>query len=422
MVDIQVEFLTNYEALISYLLQFSTDWSKFNPYQFDNNLSKKNIIGVLDSFTETKVTKDDFYQWFVELFLKFIELRPKNLSLFDDGLALKVLSFINTISKNNFKCGLGAGVFSPEQIETLNSSAKNITSTTQSETNLENNHRRELKNLIVDDFVDVDECKSFIMSLMNKIERYKHHLNIYEIHKNQGSTPSSLFFSRFSPPFLSDDSEFVEEYNNLIREFQKLVMTLITKFLNNRLNIAESKLTEIKDNLIKSNANELNAISTIDQKLANYLEITKNSLEDKFKFSVEKARRCENRPFIAGINLIKKQSKKSVDFDTTLGSVSSSTSNVSQRSILKKHNNFNGYRGHRRPFNNHRINNQSYRYQNSSYNQPTPVAAAASFQSSNNETTSNTTPSNQSNQNHPNKKTSSFTPRFHKAPSLTNNV
>ena len=91
-----------------------------------------------------------------------------------------------------------------------------------------------------------------------------------------------------------------------------------------------------------------------------------------------------------------------------------------RRSILKKHNNFNGYRGHRRPFNNHRINNQSYRYQNSSSNQPTP--AAASFQSSNNETASNTAPSNQSNQNHPNKKTSSFTPRFHKAPSLTNNV
>ena len=99
MADLQVEFLTNYETLISYLLQFSTDWSKFNTYQFDNNLSKKNIIGVLDSFTETKVTKDDFYQWFVELFLKFIELRPKNLSLFDDGLALKVLSLSTLFRK-----------------------------------------------------------------------------------------------------------------------------------------------------------------------------------------------------------------------------------------------------------------------------------------------------------------------------------
>ena len=101
-------------------------------------------------------------------------------------------------------------------------------------------------------------------------------------------------------------------------------MALVTKFLNNRLNIAESKLTVIKENLIKSSVNELNAISTIDQKLANYLEITRNSLDERLKFFVEKARRCENRPFVAGINSRKKQSKKSVEFDTTLGSVTSS--------------------------------------------------------------------------------------------------
>jgi hypothetical protein len=90
---------------------------------------------------------------------------------------------------------------------------------------------------------------------------------------NNKTTPSALFYNKFSQPFFTDIPDFVADYNKLILEFQIAVMKLIVKYLEMRVSLIKSKLIAIKQNLAMNNF-----LITLYYKIINILKIIKASV------------------------------------------------------------------------------------------------------------------------------------------------
>jgi len=82
----------------------------------------------------------------------------------------------------------------------------------RSAANSSNNEKkkRKPKDIKPEIFTNLTDSREFIGHLMNKLARYKNHLDIFKLHLAKESTPASLFYSNFPAPFLSDDEVFVE--------------------------------------------------------------------------------------------------------------------------------------------------------------------------------------------------------------------
>ena len=98
-----------------------------------------------------------------------------------------------------------------------------------------------------------------------KILMCKHHINIMNLHKDNKSTPASLFFNRFPEPFFGHDIEFIQAYNKRIVEFQTNVMNDIILFSEKKIAIYEEIIEK--------------HISSINDKPFNF----NNLKENKFK-------------------------------------------------------------------------------------------------------------------------------------------
>ena len=85
------------------------------------------------------------------------------------------------------------------------------------------------------------------------------------LHKDNKSTPASLFFNRFPEPFFGHDIEFIQAYNKRIVEFQTNVMNDIILFSEKKIAIYEEIIEK--------------HISSINDKPFNF----NNLKENKFK-------------------------------------------------------------------------------------------------------------------------------------------
>ena len=276
-------FLSKFFAYICFLSSFSHDWGKLSHVELKRYLALNREDKVLlESFTESK-SKNNFFQWFVELFKIFALLRPPK-QIHDDVLALKVMVLVNTFTDTNFKCSIGN--FSEEQRESMVRTLKIVSQSTPS------GFEKELENINPLMFTDFEKSKILIGRLMDKIARYKHHLKILDIHRQQKTTSDSLSFRRFSPPFFNDDNNYTNQYNQLIEKFQHDVMKLMEKSLKLRILQANSKLKDIKQNLLITS----DPLS-IFEALAELEEATAKYLAPSFEYSVERAKRCLNKSF-----------------------------------------------------------------------------------------------------------------------------
>ena len=243
----------------------------------------------------------------------------------------------------------GIGSFTNEHIEILQTALSQLNSRS-AQIHASNQQTRTRKQTLEDiepsKFINFNESKDFLMSLMDKSERYKHHINVVDTHlkrKNEKgesikSTPASLHFNRFPTPFLSDDADFIQKYNKIIEDFQEKTMNLMLERLSSRVSIIDSKLAAIKVNLVKSGNQDI-----INESFKSLEETTAKNLADRFRTSLEKVYRSRHIPFTVGYKQFKRSRK--VNFSptstTAVSSLNSSQASVSSsfstssRGILK---------------------------------------------------------------------------------------
>jgi hypothetical protein len=77
-------------------------------------------------------------------------------------------------------------------------------------------------------------------------------------------TPNSLVYHRFPQPMLHDNAIFVNEYNQLINNFQNETMKLIIKHLNKELDEIDKAINSFKTNMIHLNNNISAIVTAID--------------------------------------------------------------------------------------------------------------------------------------------------------------
>ena len=93
----------------------------------------------------------------------------------------------------------------------------------------------------------------YIKNCFNKIKRYGNHIKLFNSHLENGSTPPSIFYNRFPIPLLADDEDFVNDYIDLIGDFQTQAMNLSKKYLYKRISQNEEKLKAKTDSLKENN-------------------------------------------------------------------------------------------------------------------------------------------------------------------------
>ena len=98
-------------------------------------------------------------------------------------------------------------------------------------------------------FKTFNEAKSFLYRSFDKLGRYNNHIKLFDTHLENKTAPPSLFFRNFPKPFLADDEDFVNEYNDLILNFQAQIMNLCKKHLDLRIVKVNNDILKIKEDL-----------------------------------------------------------------------------------------------------------------------------------------------------------------------------
>jgi hypothetical protein len=129
---------------------------------------------------------------------------------------------------------------------------------------------------------------------LNKKLRYENHLCIFNIHKNNKTTPNSLFFNRFPSPFLEHDQEFVDKYNGLIEDTQNKIINLIITTLEERLIKIDSQIIEKRDLLDEQ-------LKQIGSDFESFIDVItfeeEKNLVGKFASMKYRAERCKQIKF-----------------------------------------------------------------------------------------------------------------------------
>ena len=135
---------------------------------------------------------------------------------------------------------------------------------------------------------------NYIKNCFNKIKRYENHIKLFKSHIGNGSSPPSLFYNRFPVPFLADDENYVEDYNDLINEFQTKAMNLSIKYLYKRISKNEEKLQAKKDSMKEKNDSKL-----VDTHVTSLESTVNKDLEKYFTDKNEQFNRITIQKYVA---------------------------------------------------------------------------------------------------------------------------
>ena len=186
----------------------------------------------------------------------------------------------------------------------------------------------------------------------------KHHINIMNLHKDNKSTPASLFFNRFPEPFFGHDIEFIQAYNKRIVEFQTNVMNDIILFSEKKIAIYEEIIEK--------------HISSINDKPFNFNNLKENKFKDielknkdYFENKINKARRCIAKPFDVKLkpkdtNTLNGASRNDSgsNASTSFNHLLNSSFNYRSHSTPKKLNRFYSNNSNFRSYDSHKIYNK----------------------------------------------------------------
>ena len=183
-----------------------------------------------------------------------------------------------------------------------------------------------------------------LINMINKKIRFESHKYICLFHIQNGSTPSSLFYDRFPRPFFQDSEEFVNNYNQLIKEFQKNTLNIIKNEIDDRLKVINDKINDISNEL--SN-NEIISDQNIDiDKLIVFINNCESKQLNEFIIKAKnKAQRAIQKPFtcIKQNNINDNNSNDKIASDNekndTLFSINSSFNPSDKEVVLIEHNN-----------------------------------------------------------------------------------
>ena len=193
---------------------------------------------------------------------------------------------------------------------------------------------------------------------------------MFNSHLANKTTPSALFYNKFPEPFLNDDFEYVKQYNDLISVFQSDVLALSKSFLEKRIKTLESKLNDIKSNLIENNAD-----SDINNSFAQIITQQNTILRERFEKANAKACRAKSIPFVSGKKTKKANNTASSTTNQSFTSGTSFSSSILRNSRSPSNNRYSSSNTSQ-----HRVNFESDRNNLSSSNQH----STSSFRNSNN--------------------------------------
>jgi hypothetical protein len=418
------QFLLHLDTFIHYIYSKKESFSTFSRSVFGTfKTNYVQTVQFFDSFANLDCnisnTSFNIFDVFINMFKTYIEFKKNEVYFSKDVLYIRITELSQLfISSSNIN--IVGVVLQPEQkanITTLLTSLNNIlsinhnkfiSSTNQPNGNTASFRHKKLEDINAANFIDFNASKDFLNRLINKKLRYTNHINIISTHQSNQTTPSSLFFNKFPKPFLNDDIAFVEDYNKLVREFQTKSLSLISNSLNARVSLIDTKLIEIKSNLIEKGLDE-----TLCNNNFSKLETDNNtSLANQFQRANDKVLRCSNKPFVAG--QLQKQNKRfnnnnnnnsshnnSINnINNTFGSnTSSNISNISSRSV--------------------KINTENNRY--STYNQNSPISSRTSSNYNNHNYRNNNNNNNNNNYRNNNNNRSSNSNHHHHTNNNRNN-
>ena len=191
----------------------------------------------------------------------------------------------------------------------------------------------------------------------------ENNIKLLEFHLNNETTPSQLFFDKFPTPFLNFDSEFVEAYNNIIKNTQRQIITESIKRLKIQIEFLKNNIQNGKTHFD----------SNIIDDLIDYLYKTiQKEKEKEFLKAHEKATKIVARPFIARQNF-KQINKQNV----TIGHISKK--NLKNKDNIRSRNDTNNKRNQTIKYSNSNNSHSNY-----AFNEQTRVTNSNKITDSNN--------------------------------------
>lgn len=369
-------FIEHFTGFCNHFLKYTYN-ATFNGHNTgDLQVDIFNFFSSQVGFNKPKLLPGDFLEFTKKIIIEFGKLPLNELKIHlnkDNNAIFRFLSFF--LFTSDYRNTLATDPIYVELISIMNSislpfgnaivipSASVSSQPTSSQTSETVRNKEKTMESLLQDTV----CKQLYFKT-KKLLRYRNHLSIFAIHENKGTTPATLFYGRFPPPFFVDDDDFINEHNKIISETQKRIIDLTTRTLKEKESIIE---TEIKN--LHNNDQELN--DAIEKRriqpesvYKGMLERVEGQMSKKFTRLRDRAERCVNQPYkkISTDQSIEnlestRYSRHSINNGYSSGD-ETTNSQTPNKSILKKRNdrNFNNNNKHR---NNHN-NNNSHRHNN----------------------------------------------------------
>jgi hypothetical protein len=348
------EFLLAFDTYISFLHKYTPSTltnTVFTGFKSNYKNDFANLAKQCDNIKDIP-----FCDSFIKLFKLYADLKLKDRFFYQDILYFRLLNILkeytnSTDLPSNSMCNFSSDqvTFLKKHIDLFNAAILNSTNEIQSFS--QSSTFNKPKKLGIDDinpsaFVNFNDSKDFISSLYDKLLRYENHVKIFTTHLENNTTPSALFYNKFPEPFLNDDVEYVQKYNNLIAVFQAEAIILSKSFLEKRINTLNSKLNSIKDNLSRNNS-EID----INKCFSEIISHQNSNLKERFEKANTKATRAKSIPFKAGRKFIKTSSQNR-SFVSDSASNTSRVSNAStSTSILRNSGSNNNAQDNRNNYN-----------------------------------------------------------------------
>ena len=126
----------------------------------------------------------------------------------------------------------------------INDTTKEDNSSKSSQTNNNSTSKNETK---MDE--DFGVMRTQIKNLLNKKQWKEHHVSSFNSFLKAKKVPPSVFYRRFPDPFLHDDALFINEYNDMINDFQQKYMNLCLNHLNRQIESIDDSINKMKSEL-----------------------------------------------------------------------------------------------------------------------------------------------------------------------------
>jgi len=292
---------TNFFIIFNYLFDHYTN-IKSKEQLFLGDIINDKIFENINSFNE-----DDFMLFKISpkgenltainnnkiKLINVINSNKERLNCLNSSQSVVVDSFSNTAYSNSSNSESSLNILQElqtlrEKYDALENKHNNLVNNIKNNENPQLKRSQKLTDINPEQFVNLNSSKNFIKLLINKLHRYKNHIQIIETHFSNKTTPSQLFHNKFPKPFLYDDDEFIKETNKHIRIYQTSQMNLALKIFRERVNILNPLLERIKSNLIDND--KLNDINIEFESLYN-TEL--KNLKSSFEKANEKCQRCK---------------------------------------------------------------------------------------------------------------------------------